>query len=408
MLAPKHLHGNQEEMNDFFTVREERGLRLITPAHSAAVGNAAWNPHNLWLRSRIETLDGYTVSQGFGKFFNLGHGPLDLNIGIGDVAKAVDRGDALATLKMDGSLLIRSVHKNDVICRTRGSFSYEHLDNSQEMGEFFERHPKLIEPGFASQYSLLFEWTSPTNVIVLRYPEPKLTLIGAVDHRNMSYVPVSDLKEIASSLNVDLVDFFPLTAQGWTDLYASMESDKEIEGYVIRLNREQTLVKVKCSHYLTKHALKSRLTTETLADMYFQYGRPNFEGFMSRFAEDFDEEIGMWAMPAIAGMYDGVRELLKIEQHLVRKAEAAQLILEAKVNTRPENAAFFEREMRKDFALQSRSDYGSTKKFSLAMALYLNESHKYTNLLKSILLQNTRQVEMSFMKPGRDDLEDDA
>lgn len=378
-------------MRDFWNIRVENGMRLITPSHSAAVGNAAWTRDNLWWRSRVETVRGELVSQGFGKFFNLGMGPLDLNIGLTDVAKAVAHGDAVATLKLDGSLLIRSVYKSQIVLRTRGSFTYEHLDNAFEMEEFKQKYPLLFDPVFAYNYSLLLEWVSPNNTIVIKYPEPELVLVGAVDHRSMSYMRSEELKSLAEMIDVKMVDYFPLTNKGWEDLYANLESNHEIEGYVIRLNNEQNLVKVKCAPYLTKHSLKSRLDSETLADMYFQYGRPDFTGFMGEFSKAFDEEVAMWAMPAIASLYDGVRNLNAIEEHIVEKV----------AQRREEGLS------RKEFAIVTQNEYGKTKKFSLAMNLFLGLKDKNEKLLKSILLQNTKQIEMSFMKAGRDDLEPD-
>lgn len=396
-------------MDEYFTIREDNGLRLIVPAHSAAVGNAAWHPHNLWWRSRVETTYGDVVSQGFGKFFNLGQGPETLNIGLKDVARACESGDAVATLKLDGSLLIRSVYQGRVMLRTRGSFGFEHLDNAFEMEEFQQKYPALFDPTIAGNYSTLLEWVSPNNTIVLKYPEPALTVIGAVDHRAMTYVSLSELQDFARIFGVPLVHTFPLTVKGWEDMNADLEKNREIEGYVIRLNREQSLVKVKCLPYLTKHALKSRLTSETLADMYFQYGRPDFGGFIAKFSCDFDEETAMWAMPAISSLYDGVRELVRIEAHIQEKVDAAHRLVEHDilVNSRLSAEEGIRRLARKEFAIATQKEYGRTKKFAYAMAAYLGETHDFPKLLKSVLLQNTKQIELSFLKPGRDDLEPD-
>lgn len=391
-------------MSEHFNIREENGLRLIIPSHGAAVGNAAWTPRNVWWRSRVETTNGDLVSQGFGKFFNLGQGPSGLNVSLDDVASAVERGDAFATLKLDGSLLIRSIHKGRVYLRTRGSFGYEHLENAFEVEEFKNKHPILFDPKWAENYSILLEWVSPNNTIVLKYAEPALNVIGAVDHRAMSYVRLRELEAFAYLINAPLIEFFPLTTKGWIDLYADLEHNKVIEGYVIRINNEQTLVKVKCAHYLTKHALKSNLTSEKLADMYFQYGRPNFSEFIHKFGEAFDEETAMWAMPAISSLYDGVREMERIEAHIFAKVAAVRL----NEKKREETAHSWEieairRMARKDFALAAQSDYGSTKKFAFAMSVYLGETAKFDKLLKSILLQNSKQMELSFLKAGRDD-----
>jgi len=367
-------------MNDFFDIREENGLRLIVPSHGAAVGNAAWNPSNLWWRSRVETTEGDLVSQGFGKFFNLGQGPLDLQVTVEDIAKACERDDAIATLKIDGSLLIRSVHYGQAYFRTRGSFRYEHLENGFEVEEFCKRYPMLLDPTFAPNHSLLFEWVSPNNCIVIKYPEADITLVGAVDHASMKYERLSVLDSMSECLALkNRMMAFHLNSAGWASLQASLIDDLEREGFVIRINGQQTLVKVKCPHYLAKHALKSHLTSEKLADLYFQYGRPNFSGFLEKFSEAFDEETAMWAMPAISSLYDGVRELERIERHIEVK------VIERQTWTR------------KDFAIATLAEYGQTKKFAYAMNRYLGNP-KNDHLLKSILLQNTKQTEMSFLK----------
>lgn len=366
---------------ELFIIREQDGLRLIIPSHNAGVANAPWTRDTVLYRSRVETLDGTAVSQGFAKFFNIGQGPLDLQVTAQDVADACKEGTAVATLKLDGSLLIRSVYEGKVFLRTRGSFSYEHLDNAAEMQLFREKYPLVFDPDwFENGVSLLFEWTSPQNVIVLKYPEPELTLVGGVDHKTLQYLRILSLRSVAELLQVPLVKHFRLTPEGWDDLQRTLDT-KDIEGYVIRLHDEQRLVKVKALPYLTKHALKSTLTSEKLADMYFQQARPSYGEFCAEFSSALDEETLLWAIPAISSMYDGVRELLGIEARMRSKAVER-------------------REMsRKQAALLGLAEYGQTKRFSMYMQLWEGREVE-TKLLKSILLQNTKQVELSmFTKP---------
>lgn len=213
-------------------------LRLIVPKQGkAGLGNGPWKDRDsLKFRSRVETADGRTVSQGFKKFFNLGTGPEWMQIGAEDVLKAIERRDAIATLKLDGSLLIRSIYRGKVMLRTRGSFTYEHLDNAAEMDLFEDLYPRLFDPALYPEVSLLLEWVSPNNVIVLKYPEAKLTLIGGVYHRNLEYLEVRHLEAAARTLEVPVVESFKLDEKGWDALQTALATDNEIEGYVIRLN----------------------------------------------------------------------------------------------------------------------------------------------------------------------------
>lgn len=357
-----------------FQIREEGDLRLIVPHTVAAVSNGAWDRTNLWWRSRVETLNGDTVSQSFGKFFNLGQGPLSLNIGLDDVARACQRQDAIATLKMDGSTLIRSVWQGKVMFRTRGSFTHTHLDNADEVDEFCKRYPLLGDPSYLPDTSLLFEWVTPRNIIVIRYPNPELYLIGAVAHARMCYLPMGALKQIAETMRIPVVEHFPMTEKGWENLYASLDGNHEDEGYVIRLDREQSLVKVKTPHYLTKHALKSNLTTERLVDLWLDWNEPVYTGYLQKFSETFDEETCVWAMPTISTFFDGVREFVRMRDHL-HGSVAANIHLG-----------------RKEFAMLMQQRYGQTKKMAYAMLRYTGQPVK-RDLIKSLVLQVTKQRE---------------
>lgn len=367
-----------------FDINERDGLRLITPARGTmGLGNAPWTRETLPYRSRVETLDGKVVSQGFKKFFNLSSGPTELQVTLEDIIKAIEHRDAVATLKLDGSLLVRAVHQGKVYLRTRGSFGYEFLDNADEMEEFKTRYPAIFNPSILAGYSVLFEWTSPKNVIVLKYDKPELTLIGAIEHtRELPYVTLrhNGLSFIATLLSVPLIQYFPLDTEGFAKLQLELEASQEIEGYVIRLHNEQTLVKVKCQAYLTKHGLKSTLTSEKLADMWFQQGQPDYKTFCNTFLASFDEETLFWAMGAISSLFDGVKEYNAILDHMRTKV--------------------FQRSSwdRKKAALAGLNDYGQTKRFALYMNLWEGKASK-GDLLKSILLQSTKQVEIGMFKP---------
>jgi len=367
---------------ELFDVHEKDGLRLIIPARNGSVANAPWSKETVMYRSRVETLEGLVVSQGFGKFFNLATGPDGLRVELDDLIKATEKSDAIATLKIDGSLLIRSVYNGKIMLRTRGSFGYEFLDNADEIDLFRAKYPLVFDPSLFVGYSLLFEWVSPRNVIVLKYPEPNIILIGGVQHTpDLPYLTFahSQLDFIAKRLNVPLVTSFDLTSEGWAELHANLESNQEIEGYVIRLHNEQVLVKVKCAPYLTKHGLKSTLTTEKLIDMWFQQGSPDYQAFCATFLASFDEETFMWTLGAISSLFDGIRTLTKIMNHMGGKVEVRK------------------NWPRKEAALAGLAEYGQTKRFSAYMNLWEGKQPSF-DLLKSLLLQNTKQVEIEMFK----------
>lgn len=366
-------------MDDYFQITEKDGLRLIVPSHSSAGVNNLWNRDNVWLRSRLETLSGELVSQGWGKFTNLGQGSDSLRIELQDVLKGIKNRDAFATLKYDGSALYFSSYGDQKIVRTRGSHSYIHLDNAQEIEELRIKYPTMFDPNYMRGFTLLCEFCTPSQQIVIRYPEPTLVLIGAVDHARMRYLTLNELAMIAATTGVKLVENFALSPNNWEELYSKLETDHSIEGYVIRLDKEQRLAKIKCVPYLVKHSLKSNLTSEKLAEMWLLNGCPDFNGFMDIFKTQFDEETAMWALPAISNLMEGVKIYNKIISRIQDVYEQNKLL------------------SRKDYAILMRNQYGDTKKFGVAMNLYLGKENT-RETLKHILLQNVKQIEMGMFK----------
>ncbi len=336
---------------EHFLIQERDGLRLVIPKKSSALADHVWTPDNVHYRSRVETLAGKTVSQGFKKFMNLGQGPAGLRVDTADVIRACLANDAVATVKIDGSLIVRSVYQGCVLLRTRGAFGYEHQENAFEIAVCLRRYPCLLDPTFLPESSLLLEWVSPANVIILKYKQPDLILVGAIDHRNLRYLRLSDLQTIAADLGVPLVEFFRLDPDGWASLYQSLAGDSEREGYVVRIYDEQTLVKVKCAPYLAKHAFKYGMSAGKLVDLWLQAGRPVEHSFVEHLSREFDEETIMWAMPFIADLFRWVQAVREREEALRQEVERCRML------------------SRKDFALRMQQQL-SPRDFAIAMLLW--------------------------------------
>ncbi len=136
---------------------------LITPSFE----KHKWTPSELHLRSLLCTPDGKICSSGFQKFKNLGEDPeVDLL-----VKQSILEGKSWFTSKMDGSLVIRSVINGKVHFRTRGSHTLGEGFIGPIMKMVQERYPKLLDPNLDARYSILFEYTSPENKIVVDYAQ---------------------------------------------------------------------------------------------------------------------------------------------------------------------------------------------------------------------------------------------
>ena len=347
---------------DKFRVVEKDGLRLINPQHASAGSNDTWERENLWLRSRLESVkNGDTVSQGFGKFFNLGQGPDGLRIDAEAVLTALRNKERIvATLKYDGSCLIRSIYKGEVMFRTRGSFTYTYHDlAADEMQAFCVKYPRLLDPTWETTRSLLFEWCTPDFQIVVKYDAPDLRLLAAVDHghrhiSHLRYLTVDELEVIAAECEVPLTEYFVIDDMTqWINFYHGVLNDKDIEGYVLRMNDEQDLVKVKATSYIAKHGIKSNLSFKSMVEFWLQHGREGvWEAILGQIEKLYDEEIVMWALPFAENLFEAVEAWNatkdEIESYAIDRSHWA----------------------RKDFAIEAQKHFKDRSHFSIAMQLW--------------------------------------
>ena len=154
---------------------------LVQPVHIGAV----WTPETLIFRSSVWDKEGNLVSAGLKKFFNDQEKP-DL-----DPLPSSIKGGSLFE-KIDGSLLIWTVINGQLIARTRGTVDAEkQIDNGYEIAFLKEKFPGIVKLAYDFPgHSVLTEWTTPTNVIVLRYEdEPSMRLLGVVRHSDYAYLP---------------------------------------------------------------------------------------------------------------------------------------------------------------------------------------------------------------------------
>jgi len=363
------------------------GERLITPGF--AVSNSAWKAEeHLWLRSLHIDKNDEVISCGFPKFFNMGDGPREFQITQDNLLDQIDRGKPLlATLKIDGSLLIRFVHNGKVRFRTRGSMEVG-LDNKDEIEEFLIKYPKLADPTYYPTMSLLFEWTSPKNQIVIKYDIPELTLVGAVLHgkgikwydTEFDLIDINGLKKISEDTGISCVQHFNLKNRvDVLDLIEKLKAEKEIEGYVIRMNNDQDMVKVKSDNYFILHALKSNLNTESLIDLILSWNLGHdYNLFKEKFIASYDYETWTVALPAVSSIFDGFKHASNIGLHINRFVDENR--------DKP----------RKEFALLAQQKY-SGEKLSACFSLLDNKPiHK--NAFKTWVLQNCKQYEFSMFK----------
>jgi hypothetical protein len=252
---------------------------LISPLKS----KHEWDLSELHLRSILCNPDGKIISSGFPKFFNYFEREESDII----ASKAIASGNAFYPEKMDGSLIIRDVlfpenGKSFVHFRTRGS---------HELGEFYKpvmdlitsKYPALLSPLYRQGFSLLYEYTSPDNRIVIKYDEPSLTLLGGMNH-----YPSARPKFSIDTPNQNFIDAYisgvkPLKFHSFpsviSDIIRDVKSWVGSEGIVVWYshNGSTYMTKIKAEDYIRIHSIKFAFGISNISKIAYAYNINDFD-----------------------------------------------------------------------------------------------------------------------------------
>lgn len=258
---------------------------LITPKDMGV----DWNDDNKYFRSSIwRKADMHPVSLGFRKFTNYGEKPEFEPLPVDDYLEVI--------AKVDGSCLIVSKYKGELIVRTRGTIDASKLENGYEIELLKKKYPDAFNNTFleCEQYTLLFEWTTPTNRIVLQETEePTLWLIGMIRHKDYCYVLQSVLDNLAKGIKVERPrTYITFAGEDIELLKGSIEHLNNIEGVVVYTGKGQILKKIKTLRYLELHRVFTGIkSVDHLFEWFVKYGCPSRDKFEEELANNFDWEL---------------------------------------------------------------------------------------------------------------------
>lgn len=300
-----------------------------------------WNDQNKIFRSSLwRKSDNKLISAGYKKFTNYGEQPefepFDIN-----------RTDIEFIQKIDGSLLISSKFNSNLILRTRGTVDASFLANGSEIELLKQKYPKAFDNSYinSEKYTVLFEWTTPGNVIVLRETdEPTLWLIGIVKHEDYSYESQSELDKLAVEWNVNRPKRYAFNS--FEEMQSAVSAFEGCEGVVSYSNNGQILKKFKSLRYCHLHKIKSNLNTdEAVIDLFLSSSQPSYNDFKKDICEKFDWEIWNQIQSIVSKIYDAKKEVDAITNHMnsfvermkklsSRKEQAEQIIASYAVTNR--------------------------------------------------------------------------
>ena len=352
---------------NFFNLKEQviagDKCYLINPKNF----DVRWNKDNLIFRSSIWNEQGEPVSLSFKKFFNWEE-QKEL------VPFPTSTKNCSLIEKIDGSALVISAYKGQLIHRTRGTFDASNLENGSEIEFLKKKYPKVFDNKFILRdQSLIFEWVTPTNRIVLDYGnEPELYLIGDVDHRDYSYADQEMLNIVAAYLGVKR----PKTYNFDTieKMISTVEIFRDVEGICVYFHNDQEIKKLKSITYLAQHAFKNNASIKNILDIWIEIGQLNYTEFVKYITQKFDFECLQMALPYISKVCDASKEMNKIVDHM-------KIFVNRVKN-----------ESRKEAALEILSAYGKTSRSGMVFTL-LDKRELNKDQIKKLMYQCLGETE---------------
>src|SRR5579885_1722412 len=324
-----------------FIVEEIDGYTFIHPKHT----KWDWSEEELSLRSVAVDQRGLVVSCGWPKFFNMGERPIN------DAAleAALSSGEEVFfTEKLDGTLIIRSVLPDcRVIFRTRGAWDggkFSALARSIASAHY----PALLDPTLMPEWSLLFEYVGPANLIVIAYTQEDLWFLGAVRHADSYLMPVGQVQAFARDYGLHPAPLVELP-RDLKRLQQAVRDWNDREGVVARLRQGQLLIKLKSARYLALHAMRANMSYALIVE-YARGAAVNTEEELEAGLRELGYDYELCQI-AKAHFRTYLEHLARYEAALAaaRQLHAAFLAL---VDD-PANAPADARERRKRFAMQA-------------------------------------------------------
>ena len=270
-----------------------------------------WNDENARFRSCVvRKSDNFVISQGFKKFTNFGEKPA--------FEPWNDSWNIEARHKLDGSLLIVSCYKGEWIIRTRGTINARLLPNGYEIDLLVEKYKQFFKNNdafdgiSALEQSWLFEWTTPSNIIVLRESdEYKLTLVGIVSNEDGDYYSQKYLDTCASQYQFDRPDRYQYDSV--EECIIDVSAWKGKEGVVLYSPNGQILKKIKADEYCELHKLATGIKTiNNVLDVFMQSPKfTNYKDFYKYIETLLDYEIAEKCKPFIQEITDAYAKFVK-------------------------------------------------------------------------------------------------
>lgn len=187
---------------------------------------------------------GKIASRPLHKFFNVGEREFtrEENIPWEQVDVVMD--------KRDGSMISTvDLGNGEWLLKSKKTFTSDVAVAATKFAQERGNYCDAIKEAIDGNVTLIFEWTSPADRIVLKYDEPQLTLLHIRGNVSGHYYGRNFVKSWAEFYGIPVVDTF--TFEKPRDLIQLAKTTEGVEGWIIQYG--QNMAKIKTSWYLDLH-----------------------------------------------------------------------------------------------------------------------------------------------------------
>jgi T4 RnlA family RNA ligase len=281
------------------------------------------------------------------KFFNYLENPLTMDVDL-NLIERIEH-------KSDGSLISTYIHDNNIRLKTKGSlFSDQAIAAQQWLNQDNNKPLNDVLYEYAiNDFTVNLEFVSPTNRIVLGYPETKLIVLNVRHNSTGKYLNI-DSSNVLYPYMDQPIDLTNLDKVEFVNNIPNMLDD--IEGFVLKLSNGLWM-KVKTDKYKSLHHCKSSVNNpRRLYEVIIDEG---IDDIRVMFKDD------LLAIKLIDDMQAKVNHLYN---HMVKEVEE-----------------FYEQNKeldRKEYAIKGQQELDK-RYFGLAMLKFQNKDPEYKQYLKS-------------------------
>lgn len=260
---------------------------LLLVKYSKNIGNTGW--HNLAKQCRGKVIDWKErtiVSYPFNKFHNLNEVEETKIERINDLLSNAK--DVMVTDKKDGSAIIVTNHRGNIVINTNGVFANIQITLTKQL--FAKKYLNFYN-NIPEGYTFVFELIHPENRIVLDYgDDEKLYLLAIRDLRTLKLLTYREMKDFAAKWKLDITEAFDFNTIDSLIETAETECKNIKEGWVIRVitETEDFMFKLKYAEYFKLARIKA---IPSLKKLYTLLQQDKLDDMMSAAEEDIRQEV---------------------------------------------------------------------------------------------------------------------